>query len=77
MKAVVKGMTEDEMIEWHHRLNGYEFEKLWEIVEDRGDWPAAVRGLQRGGGDLATEQQHSVKDGEAIQRGTQIRVEYL
>ena len=21
-----KGMTEDEMVEWHHRLNGYEFE---------------------------------------------------
>ena len=21
-----KGMTEDEMVEWHHQLNGYEFE---------------------------------------------------
>ena len=21
-----KGMTEDEMVEWHHWLNGYEFE---------------------------------------------------
>ena len=21
-----KGTTEDEMAEWHHRLNGYEFE---------------------------------------------------
>ena len=21
-----KGMTEDEMVRWHHRLNGYEFE---------------------------------------------------
>ena len=21
-----KGMTEDEMVEWHHRLNGHEFE---------------------------------------------------
>ena len=20
-----KGMTEDEMVEWHHRLNGHEF----------------------------------------------------
>ena len=20
-------MTEDEMVEWHHRLNGYEFEQ--------------------------------------------------
>ena len=22
-----KGMTEDEMVGWHHRLNGYEFEQ--------------------------------------------------
>ena len=22
-----KGVTEDEMIGWHHRLNGYEFEQ--------------------------------------------------
>ena len=22
-----KGMTEDEMVGWHHRLNGHEFEK--------------------------------------------------
>ena len=22
-----KGVTEDEMIEWHHRLNGHEFEQ--------------------------------------------------
>ena len=21
-----KGMTEDEMLEWHHQLNGHEFE---------------------------------------------------
>ena len=24
------------MVEWHHRLDGHEFGKLWEIVEDRG-----------------------------------------
>ena len=22
-----KGTTEDEMVRWHHRLNGYEFEQ--------------------------------------------------
>ena len=25
LKAGEKGMTEDEMVEWHHRLNGHEF----------------------------------------------------
>ena len=27
--------TEDEMVGWHHRLNGHEFEEIWEIVKDR------------------------------------------
>ena len=31
--------------------------KLWEIVEDRGTWHAAVTGLQSVGHDLATKQQ--------------------
>ena len=25
-------MTEDEMVGWHHRLNGHELGKLWELV---------------------------------------------
>ena len=33
--------------------------KLWEIVEDRGTWHAAVTGLQSVGHDLATKQQQS------------------
>ena len=28
-------MTEDEMVGWHQRLNGHEFEQLWEMVKDR------------------------------------------
>ena len=31
--------------------------KLWETVEDRGVWHAAVHGSQRVGYNLATEQQ--------------------
>ena len=31
-----KGMTEDEMAEWHHRLDGRELSELWELVMDRG-----------------------------------------
>ena len=30
-------MTEDEMVGWHHRLNGHEFE----LVMDRKAWSAA------------------------------------
>ena len=37
-----KWVTEDEMVGWHHRLNGHEFEQLWETVSDREAWSAAV-----------------------------------
>ena len=40
-----KGMTEDEVVGWHHRLDGHDFEQLWEPVEDREAWHAAVRGV--------------------------------
>ena len=42
-----KGMTEDEMVGWHHWLNGHELElsKLWELVMDRKAWHAAVHGV--------------------------------
>ena len=38
-----KGMTEDEMVEWHHWLNGQEFE----LAMDREAWHAAVHGLAK------------------------------
>ena len=28
-------MTEDEMVGWHHQLNGHEIEKAQEMVKDR------------------------------------------
>ena len=28
-------MTDDEMAEWHHRLDGHEFEQALELVMDR------------------------------------------
>ena len=34
------------MVGWHHRHNGHEFEQLWEIVEDRDAWGAAVHGVE-------------------------------
>ena len=35
-------MTEDEMVGWHHRLNGHESEQARELVMDREAWRAAV-----------------------------------
>ena len=29
-------MTEDEMVEWHHRLNGHEFEQALGVGEGQG-----------------------------------------
>ena len=37
-----KGTTEDEMVGWHHWLNGQEMGKLQELVMDREVWCAAV-----------------------------------
>ena len=44
-------MTEDEMVGWHHRLNGREFGQTLEVVMDREAWCAAVLGSQRVGHD--------------------------
>ena len=30
-----KGMTEDEMVGWHHRLDGHEFEQVLGMAKDR------------------------------------------
>ena len=29
-------MTEDEMVEWHHRLNGHEFEQTLGVGDGQG-----------------------------------------
>jgi len=39
-------MTEDEMVEWHHGLDGHEFEKASELVMD-GSWHAAEHGVTK------------------------------
>ena len=42
-----KGMTEDEIAGWHHRLNGHEFEWTLGVGEDREAWYAAVHGVTK------------------------------
>ena len=50
-------MTEDELVGWHHQLNGHEFEETPGDGEGQGSLCAAVHGSQRVGPGLATEQQ--------------------
>jgi len=42
-----KGATEDEMVGWHHWLNGHEFEQLREMVKDREAWHDAVHAVAK------------------------------
>ena len=42
-----KGTTEDEMVGWHHWLNGRNLSKLWKLVMDREAWHAAVHGITK------------------------------
>ena len=39
-------MTEDEMVGWHHQLNGH-LSKLRELVMDREAWYAVIHGVTK------------------------------
>ena len=38
-------MTEDEMVGWHHQLNGHEFGWTPGVGDGRGAWRAVVHGF--------------------------------
>ena len=40
-------MTEDEMVGWHHQLNGHEFEQTLGGGERQEVWRAAVHGVAK------------------------------
>ena len=41
-------MTEDEMVGWHHRLDGHEFEQAPGVGEvDREAWCATIHGIAK------------------------------
>ena len=45
------------MAGWHPDSMDMSLSMLWEMVEDRGDWHAAVDGVTKSEHDLATKQQ--------------------
>ena len=56
-----KGMTEDEIVGWHHKLNGHEFEQAPGDGEGQGSLAVLQSmGSQRVGHDWATEQQQGL-----------------
>ena len=42
-----KGITEDEIVGWHHRLDGCEFEWAPGVGDGQGPWHAAVHGVTK------------------------------
>ena len=41
------GMTEDEMVGWHHQLNGREFEQALGVGDRQGSLAAAIHGVAK------------------------------
>ena len=43
-----EGMAEDEVVGWHHRLNGHEFKQALEVGNGQGEaWHAAVHSITK------------------------------
>ena len=40
-------MTEDEMVGWHHQLDGHEFEQAPGVGDGRETWCSAVHGVAK------------------------------
>ena len=40
-------MTEDEMVVWHHQLDGHEFEQVLRASNGQEAWRVAVHGITK------------------------------
>ena len=40
-------MTKDEIVGWHHQLNGHELSNFWELVLDMEAWCAAIHAIAK------------------------------
>ena len=40
-------MTEDEMVGWHHRLNGHEFEQASGVSDGQGGLACCISGITK------------------------------
>ena len=40
-------MTKDEMVGWHHQLNGHEFEQALRVGDGQEAWHGAVCGVAK------------------------------
>ena len=47
MRAGGEGMTDDEMVGWHHQLKGHELEQTVGDCEGQGVWSAAGHGVAK------------------------------
>ena len=45
MKVGGEGTTENEMVGWHHRFSGHEFEQALGVGEGQEAWHVAVHGV--------------------------------
>ena len=53
-------MTEDEMVGWHLRLGGHEFEQALGVGDGQGSWHAPVHRVTKSGLDRVTELNYKV-----------------
>ena len=61
-------MTEDEMVGWHHQLNGHEFEQTPGNGKGQGSLACCSLGSLRVRQNLATEQHKGNDECESVQK---------